>query len=186
MNDDKMIGLYFDRSEEAIAETDRKYGTACRKMAYNILGSPEDTEECVSDTYMRVWEVIPPKRPSKLGAFVVGIARHIALDMCRAASRLKNGGGYGSVGYDEIADCLPSAETVESAVDRGAVLKTVERFLSTLPRYKQIMFVRRYYYCSTCAEIADELHTTESNVKTSLLRIREKLRKYLEKEGIGI
>ncbi len=186
MNDDRIIELYFARSEDAITETDRKYGGACRSMAYNILGSHEDAEECVSDTYMRVWETIPPKRPSKLGAFVVGIARHVALDLYRAANRLKNGGGYNSVGYDEIADCLPAAETVESTVDRAAVLNAVEKFLSELPRDKQIMFVRRYYYCSTCGEIARDLHTTESSVKMSLMRLREKLRKYLEKEGISI
>jgi len=186
MNDDKIIGLYLERSENAITETDKKYGTACRSISYNILGSREDSEECVNDTYMRVWEAIPPARPSRFGAFVVGIARHIALDMYRAANRLKNGGGYKSVDFAEISGCLPSKESVETAVDRKAVIKAVETFLSSQPRDKQIMFVRRYYYCSTYEEIAGDLATTGESVRKSLTRLREKLRKYLEKEGIGI
>lgn len=186
MNDDRIIELYFDRSEDAITETDRKYGGTCRSMAYNILGSREDSEECVNDAYMRVWDAIPPKRPAKLGAFVVGTARHVALDMCRAANRLKNGGGYKSVDYDEIAGCLPSAESVEGTFDRQAVLKAVEKFLSEQSRKKQIMFVRRYFYCSTYGEIADDLHTNEDSVRMTLRRMRDKLRKFLEKEGIGI
>ena len=186
MNDDRIIELYFERSEDAITETDKKYGGTCRNMAYNILGNNEDSEECVNDTYMRVWEAIPPKRPEKFGAFVLGIVRHIAIDMCRAANRLKSGGGYRSVGYDEIADCLPSRESVEGEVNRKAVLGAVEKFLSVLPREKQVMFVRRYYYCSTYAEIAKDLHSTEEGVRKSLMRIREKLRKFLEKEGVEI
>ncbi|MBQ9382880.1 MAG: sigma-70 family RNA polymerase sigma factor [Ruminiclostridium sp.] len=186
MTDEKIIKLYFDRSEDAITETDKKYGGACRSVAYNILGSREDTEECTNDTYMEVWEVIPPKRPAKLGAFVVSIARHIALNMYAAANRIKNGRGYRSVGFDEIAECLPSKENVESEAEDKAVLKAVESFLSTLPREKQIMFVRRYYYGSTYGEIAADLNTGEDRVRMSLRRTREKLRKFLEKEGIGI
>ncbi len=186
MTDEKIIKLYFDRSEDAITETDRKYGGACRSVAYNILGSHEDTEECTNDTYLKMWEVIPPKRLTKLGAFVVSVTRHIALNMYAAANRIKNGRGYKSVDFDEIAECLPSKESVESEIDDKVVLKAVERFLSILPREKQIMFVRRYYYGSTYVEIAADLNTNEDKVRMSLQRMREKLRKYLEKEGIGI
>lgn len=186
MNDDRIIKLYFDRSEDAITETDKKYGGACRSVAYNILGSHEDSEECTNDTYMKVWDAIPPKKPAKLGAFVVTIARNIALDMYKAAKRIKNGGGFKSVDFDEIACCLPAKESVESAVDRQAVLNAVEKFLSTLPREKQIMFVRRFFYFSTYGEIAADLNTTEDRVRKSMTRTREKLREFLEKEGIGI
>ena len=186
MNDEKIIKLYFDRSNDAVRETDKKYGGACRSVAYNILGSHEDSEECTNDTYMEVWETIPPKHPAKFGAFVVGIARHIALDMYRAANRIKNGGGYKSVDFEEIALCLPAKESVESEVDRKAVLNAVEAFLSTQPRDKQIMFIRRYFYCSTYADIAGDLNTTEDRVRKSLMRMRNKLREHLEKEGIAI
>ena len=186
MNDDRIIKLYFDRSEDAIKETDKKYGGACRSVAYNILGSHEDSEECANDTYLKVWDTIPPQRPKKFGAFVICIARHLALDMYRAANRVKNGGGYKSVDFEEIADCLPSKESTEGTVDRKAVIKAVEKFLSMLPRNKQIMFIRRYFYCSTYSDIAADLHTSEDQVRKSLTRTREKLRAFLEKEGIEI
>ena len=186
MDDEMIIKLYFDRSEDAISETDKKYGAKCRATAYNILRSREDSEECVSDTYLRLWDTIPPKHPEKLGAFVLRVARNLALNLFKSNERLRRGGGYKAVDYDEIAGCLPSSETVESAVDRAAVLKAVESFLSTLPRDKRNMFVRRYFYCCTFKEIADAMHLTEGSVKMSLQRTREKLREYLEKEGIGI
>ncbi len=186
MNDEKIIELYFARSEDAITETDRKYGTCCRRTAFGILGSHEDSDECVNDTYMKVWDAIPPERPAKLGAFVVRIVRNIALDLFRRRSSVKNGGGYNSVDFEEIAECLPAAETVESAVNRQAVLNAVQKFLSGLPKEKRVMFVRRYFYCCTCAEIADELGISEGKAKVTLQRTREKLREYLEKEGIGI
>lgn len=186
MNDEKIIKLFFDRSETAIAETDKKYGGACRSVAYNILGNRGDSEECVNDTYMRVWDIIPPKHPTKLGAFVVGIARHIALDMRRASGRLKNGGALNAVDFSEISECLPAKDSVESSVDRRAVIAAVERFIASLPRDRQIMFIRRYFYCSTYDEIADELATTGERVRKILTRLREKLRKALEKEGIDI
>ena len=186
MKDEKIVGLYFQRSENAIAETDKKYGGACRTMTYNILGSREDSEECVSDTYMKVWEAIPPSRPEKLGSFVLHIARNLALDLFRRRGTARNGSGYSSVSFDEIAECLPSPESVEGAADRRAVLAALERFLSGLSPDKRSMFVRRYYYCCTFAEIAADMHTTEGRVKMSVGRTREKLRAFLEKEGIEI
>ena len=186
MNDEKIIELYFARSETAIAETDKKYGGSCRKTAFGILGNHEDTEECVNDTYLKVWNVIPPQRPTMLGAFVMRIARNIAIDLLRHRKAFKNGSGYGAVDYDEIADCLPSGDTIESTADRNAAAKAIESYLATLTQEKQIMFVRRYFYCSTCADIAAELHTTEGKVKMSLQRMRKKLREHLEKEGIVI
>ena len=186
MNDEKIIELYFARSEDAIAETDKKYGECCRKTAYGILGNREDSEECTNDTYLKVWDVIPPQKPARLGAFVLRILRNIAIDLLRHRSFSKYGGGYGTVGYDEIADCLPSPESIEGAADRMAVRRAVEKFLSALPREKQIMFMRRYFYCRTCTEIAHDLNMTEGKVKMSLQRMRGKLREQLEKEGIGI
>ena len=186
MNDEKIIELYFTRSEDAITETDKKYGGACRSTAYNILGNHEDTEECVNDTYMKVWNVIPPQRPAKLGSFVMRIVRNLAIDIYKKRNAVKNRNGYNTVSFDEISEFLPVSENVESIADRNAVLKAVESFLQTLPRDKRIMFVRCYFYCSKYGDIAKELHTTEGNVTVTLRRIREKLRSYLEKEGMEI
>ncbi len=186
MNDEKIIELYFARSENAITETDKKYGESCRKTAYSILGSHEDSEECTNDTYLKVWDVIPPQRPTKLGAFVMRILRNLAIDLLRHRTAFKSGGGYCSVGYDEIAECLPSSESVESTADRNSARKAVEKYLSSLPRDKKIMFMKRYFSCCTYADIAEDLNMTEGKVKMSLQRMREKLREHLEKEGIVI
>ncbi len=186
MNDEKIIELYFARSEDAITETDKKYGGYCRTVTYNITGSREDSEECVNDTYMKVWNVIPPQRPPKLGAFVARIARNIAINLKRAREMQIRSGNYGAVRYDEISECLPSRENVERTADDRAVLGAIERFLSTLPRDRQIMFVRRYWYFSSYEDIASDLGRTEGQVKMTLHRTRIKLREYLEKEGIDI
>ena len=186
MTDEKIIELYFARSENAIAETDKKYGSYCRTMTYNILGSHEDSEECVNDTYLRVWDAVPPTRPKRFGAFVAGIARNLALDIRKAKGRLSRGGGYGSLSFDEISECLPAQESVERTADSDEALAAVERFIRTQSRDKQIMFIRRYYYFSTCAQIAADLNMTEGKVKMTLQRMRTKLREYLEREGIDV
>ncbi len=186
MNDNDIIELYFARSEDAVAETDKKYGSACRNTAYNILGNREDSEECTNDTYLKVWNVIPPERPVKFCAFIMRIVRNLAIDMCKKRGRLKNGCGYQTVDFDEISEFLPSPNTVESTVSRQELLKSIEKFLFRLPKNKRVMFVRRYFYCSTYSEIASALHMTESAVTSALRRTREKLREHLEKEGIEI
>ena len=186
MNDNDIIELYNARSEDAISETDKKYGGACRHTAYNVLGNREDSEECVNDTYLKVWNVIPPERPLKLCAFIMRIVRNHAIDMCKKRGRLKSGSGYQTVDFDEIAEFLPAANTVEGDVNRKALLKAIETFLFRLPKDKRVMFVRRYFYCSTYSDIAADLHMTESAVTSTLRRTREKLRAHLEKEGIEI
>jgi len=186
MNDKDIIELYNARSEDAIAQTDKKYGSACRHTAYNILGSYEDSEECVSDTYLQVWNVIPPKQPEKFGAFVLRIARNLAVNMFKKRGRLKNGGGYSTVSFEEISEFLPSKNTVEGSVDRQMFMNALDRFLTALPKNKRVMFVQRYFYCSTYSDIANEMHLTVENVTASVRRTREKLREFLEKEGIGI
>ena len=186
MNDKDIIGLFNARSEEAISETDKKYGGVCRHTAYNILGNHEDTEECVNDTYLKVWNVIPPKQPEKLGAFILRIVRNSAINLFKQRGSLKNGGGYSSVSFEEISEFLPAADDVDISVDRRAFTDALERFLNTLPKNRRVMFVRRYFYCSTYSDIAKEMHITEGSAAASVRRTREKLREFLEKEGIRI
>ena len=186
MNDNEIIELYNARSEKAIDETDRKYGRHCRNTAYNILRDHEDSEECVNDTYLKVWNVIPPQRPARFGAFIMRIVRNLAVDLCIKRGALKNGGEFTSVSFEEIAEFLPADESIESIVNRQAVLAAIEAFLRALPKNKRIMFVRRYFFCSTYAEIANDLGTTEGSVTMTLRRLREKLRKHLEEEGVEI
>ncbi|MCR4779638.1 MAG: RNA polymerase sigma factor [Ruminiclostridium sp.] len=186
MKDEKIIELYFARSETAINETDKKYGACCRSMTLNILGSREDSEECVNDTYLKVWDTIPPERPVKLGAFVIRIARNLAFDLRKAKSRLIRGGGFEAVSFDEIAECLPAAGDTESKADSRAALAAVEKFIFSLSREKQTVFMRRYFYMQSCTDIAADLGIPEGKVKMTLKRTRDKLREYLEKEGIDV
>ncbi len=186
MNDEKIIELYFARSEAAITETDRKYGACCRSMTMNILGSREDSEECVNDTYLKVWDTIPPERPARLGAFVIRIARNLAFDLRKAKNRLIRGGGFESVSFDEIAECLPAASDTESTADSRAALAAVEKFILSLSREKQTIFMRRYFYMQSCADIAAGLGISEGKVKMILKRTRDGLREYLGKEGIEV
>ena len=186
MNDNEIIGLYFDRSESAISETDTKYGSYCRKLTFGILCSREDSEECVNDTYMKLWDTIPPTRPKRLAAYIAGVARNLALNMRRASGAAKRGGSDTALAFDEIAECLPSSETVESAVDENELVRALNAFLAGLDREKQKIFMLRYYHFFSVSDIADELHISDAKVRTTLHRTREKLRRYLEKEGIDV
>jgi len=186
MNDNEIIELYNKRSEEAIAETDKAYGRYCRSLTYAILGSREDSEECVNDTYMKLWELIPPKKPPSLGAFTAKIARNLAINRREMLSADKRGGGMLAVDYNEISDCLPSADTVEKKADESELTAALERFLRSLPNDKRRIFLKRYWGFMSVADIARETGRSESNIKTTLHRVREKLRKFLEKEGINI
>jgi RNA polymerase sigma-70 factor (ECF subfamily) len=186
MTDNEIIGLFFARSEEALTETDRAYGAYCRSLTMNILGSREDSEECVNDTYMKLWEEIPPKRPPNLGAFTAKIARNLALNRRSAASAAKRGGGLHAIDYDEIAGCLPDRDTVERQTDERELTEALERFLRALPNEKRLIFMKRYWGFMSVSDIALEMNISETKVKTTLHRTREKLRKFLGKEGIEV
>jgi len=186
VTDNDIMELYFSRSENAIAETDKKYGAYCRSMTYSILGSREDSEECVNDTYLKVWDTIPPERPRKFGAFLSAIARNIALNMRRSRSAVKRGGGNAEAVYDEIAEVVADSSTVESEFDDRELVRTLNAFLASVGGEKQKIFMKRYYHFRSVSEIAEEMGISEEKVKTTLHRTREKLKKYLEKEGIGL
>lgn len=186
MNDNEIIELYFARSEEAIAETDKAYGRYCRSLTYGILGNRQDSEECVNDTYMKLWEQIPPKRPPRLGAFAAKIARNLALNRREMLAADKRGGGMSAVDYDEISGCLPAADTVEKKADENELTAALERFLRTLKKDTRQIFLKRYWGFMTVADIARDMDISENSVKTSLHRTREKLRRFLVKEGIDI
>lgn len=186
MNDNEIIELYFARAENAISETDKKYGAYCRGITYNILGSREDSEECVNDTYMKAWNSIPPQRPRKLGSFLSTLARNAALNMKRGLAALKRGGGNADTAYDELAECVADTHTVEQEFDDKELVRVLNAFLSKLGGEKQKMFMKRYYRFMSISEIAAEMGISENSVKITLHRIREKLKKELEKEGIGL
>lgn len=184
MEDQQIIELYNERSETAISETAKKYGKYCYTIAYHILYNEQDSEECVNDTYLRTWEAIPPQYPNKLSAFLGKITRNLALNRYRYYSRQKRGDGQVALALEELQECIPDSNSVEQELEEEYLIEMLNRFLYDLPREKRMIFLRRYWYLSSIQEIAVDYEMSESKVKMTLLRVRNKLKQVLEKEGI--
>lgn len=183
MEDERIIALFFARSEQAVAALAAKYERLIYQIAHNILGQPEDARECVNDTYLGVWNAIPPARPDPLTAFVCRIARNTALKRRRARAAAKRDGGW-ERSLDELAEAIPapSAEEDWSAAELG---RAVDRFLDTLDRESRVLFVRRYWFGDPVRQLAALTGRTENNVSVRLSRLRGRLRTYLEQEGFS-
>ena len=185
MDDSRIVDLYWDRDERAVEETAQKYGPYCQQIAMNILRNLQDAEECVNDTYLRTWNTIPPQRPTKLGAFVGKITRHLSLDKFKARSAEKRLGDSFGLSLEELEGCLPSGD-FEADLDAQAIGAAINRFLGKeLPTARKI-FVCRYFYGDSIEDICRRFSMTEAKVKSSLFRSRNRLRAHLEKEGIGL
>ncbi len=185
MNDREIIDLYWARAEQAITETARRYGRYCHAIAYNILHSREDSEECVNDTWLRAWEAMPPHRPERLDTFLGKITRNLALNRWEKAAAAKRGSRQVAVAIEELHDCLPAADNIEHALDSMALTEALNRFLAAMPAETRRIFIQRYWYMRSIKSIAAELGAGESKVKMALLRARAELKQYLEKEGIN-
>ena len=183
MNDKNIVDLYFNRDEEAITQTDKKYGRYCYSIAYNILTNKEDAEESVSDTYMTAWRAIPPRRPSVLSAFLGKITRHISIDRWRERSAYKRGGGEVTLALEELEDCVAGLQNVEMEYERKELIRAYVKFLDTLPITDRRVFLCRYWYVDSVEAIAEKFGFSQSKVKTMLYRTRKKLRKTLWEEG---
>lgn len=183
MDDSEIIDLFFERSEQAIDELDKKHGKTVRKTAKNILHDQQDAEECANDAYLGVWNNIPPQRPHPLIAFVCRIVRNLAISRLRRETAQKRGCGLDLV-LEEIEDFLPSGQDVEKELEAKELAERVNRFLSTLPYEDRFLFVRRYFFADAVKEIAADAGMKESRVSLRLYRLRDKLKKSLEKEGL--
>lgn len=184
MDDQQIIELYWNRSDEAIAQTQKKYGRLCYKIAFNILGNPQDSEECVNDTYLRAWNVIPPKRPQKLSAFLCRITRNQALKRYASNTADKRGGGEVPLALEELAGCIPAPGSVTAQTEQRELTCQLNGFLAELPGEVRGIFLRRYWGLESVRVIALALGISESKVKVTLHRTRKKLKNYLEQEGI--
>lgn len=184
MEDEQIVELYWQRSDQAIAESDRKYGAYCHTIARNICGSTEDAEECVSDTWLSAWNQIPPKRPGILSAFFGAITRNCAINRVRAARREKRGGGQTDLVLSELGECVAAPDNVEQEIEKKELEKAVRTFVSRLRPGEKNIFLARYYFLSPVAEIARRLGYSESKVKTTLYRLRNRLADYLKEEGL--
>ncbi len=184
MDDEKIIELYWSRSEAAISETDCKYGNYCFSIAKNILANKEDAEESVSDTYLAAWNAMPPQRPSLLATFLGKITRNLAIDRWRAQNRQKRGGGEIILALEELEDCIGAGQSVDAAMERKRFVSVFNHFLDTLPETERRIFLCRYWYLDPVAEIADRFGFSVSKVTSMLHRTRKKLHTVLEKEEL--
>ena len=186
MEDNQIIQLYFDRSEEAIYQTEAKYGNYCHTIAFNILHNLEDSEECVNDTFWKVWGIIPPRKPKRLAAFLGKITCNLSLDMYRHYSAEKRRGGEMAIALDELSECISAPESQEDPIEKLVLTDVLNHFLASLSVENRKIFMRRYWYVSSVKEIALDYGITESKVKMSLYRSRILLKTILEKEGIAL
>ncbi|MGN1452102.1 MAG: RNA polymerase sigma factor [Eubacteriales bacterium] len=184
MEDEKIVELFFARSEKAIDLAQEKYGGLSRRIAGNILGTREDAEECVSDAFFRLWNRIPPEKPRRLGAFVAAITRNLSLDALEKRKAFRRGGGQTDVCLEELEECLPdgAADAADSIVLKDAL----NGFLAGLKPETRRIFLKRYWYMCSISEIAEDCGVGESKVKMSLLRARKELKRRLEREEIEI
>ncbi len=185
MEDTAIVDLYWQRSDRALSETDKKYGRYCHSIAYHICGAREDAEECVNDTYLRAWNSMPTERPSALGAFLGRITRNLALDRIKARNTVKRGGGQAPLALSELEDCIPGGTSPERALEEKELEAAIGRFVAALPKAEKTVFVLRYFYLVPIDEIAEKLQFSSGKVKSMLFRSRKKLRAALEKEGLA-
>ena len=183
MEDRRIVELYWQRSEDAIAETASKYGNYLHSIAYQVLSNTQDAEECVNDTYSAAWNAMPPHRPSVLSTFLGKITRRISIDRWRKYSAEKRGGGEVALALDELADCVSGSGSVEEAAERRELKNLIDRFLDALPTTERKVFLCRYWYLDSVSSIAKQFGFSESKVTSMLHRTRAKLRAVLEKEG---
>ncbi len=184
MEDAAIVDLYWERSDQAISETEQKYGKYCNTIAYNICGTREDAEECVNDTWLSAWNQMPDKRPAVLSAFLGCITRNFALNLLKARNRHKRGGGEAALALEELSDCVPGGIDVERSVEERELERAVGRFVAGLPQRERAVFVLRYWRLVPLAEISERLGFSQSKTKSMLFRTRKRLRAYLQEEGL--
>lgn len=183
-DDLRIIELYFERDEQAIKETDSKYGKLCHSIAYNILNNREDSEECVNDTYVGVWNAIPPTRPNNFMAFICKIARNLSLKRLEFTKREKRSADI-IISFEELVAVLPDERYAPNISDED-IGKVISEFLRNQKEDAKNVFIRKYYFFDSISEIAKRYSFTESKVKNMLFYTRNKLKDYLIKEGVEI
>ena len=183
MEDERIVMLYWERNEAAIEETNLKYGNYCYTIAYNLLHSHEDANECVNDTWSSAWNAIPPEKPTKLQCFLARITRNIAIDRYRYDFAQKRSAKAKSP-IDEYWECIPNADAPHE--DELALKQAINGFLASLDPRTRVVFLRRYWYSMSVKDIADGMHLSESHISVILHRTRAKFKEHLMKEGIFV
>ena len=183
MEDKAILDLYFARDEQAIMETDRKYGGYCYSVANRILCNQEDSEETVSDTYWHTWNSIPPHRPSFLKLFLAKVTRNLAFTRWRKQSAAKRGGGETELVLEELAGCIPGREQIDDQLNEKELVRSIQEFLDTLAERDRAIFLHRYFFVEDADTISARYGMKRTTVNVILSRTRTKLKTYLTQEG---
>lgn len=183
MEDSKIVEMYFNRDEEAIPETRKKYEKYCYSISYNILNNREDVQECLNDTYLHAWNSIPPNKPSILSTYLGKIIRRLSIDRYRKDKAYKRGGSEYTISLDELEECVSNNATTKDIIDEQSLVETINRFLSMLSKSERTMFILRYFYFYSIEEICERFGYKESKTKMVLKRTRDKLKDYLIEKG---
>lgn len=183
MEDQKILDLFFQRSQRAIEETDKKYGSYLYKIAHNILSDREDSKECVNDTYFGAWNAIPPKRPGFLGAFLGKMTRYISIDRWRKRTAKQRGGGEILRSLEELQECI-AADDIEQEINRQELARVFREFLFSLSEQERNVFLSRYWYLESVKAISQASGFSQSKIHSMLHRLRERLAKKLQQEGL--
>lgn len=178
IDDEKIIEMFFERSEQAIRELDIKYGKICHNLSYNIVNNRQDAEECVNDAYLGAWNAIPPVRPNPLLSYIVKIVRNISLKIYWRKEAAKRSGHY-TVALEEIEAYIADPNTVEAEIEARELARIIGEFLDTLTLENRVIFMRRYWFADSYKDIGELMGLSEKNISVRLTRIREKMKQYL-------
>lgn len=186
MDDEIIVKLYWDRNQEAIPETEKKYGKYCTYIAQSILGNMEDVEECVNDTYLCAWNSIPPHKPNTLSTYLGKIVRNLSFNRYKHNKADKRGGGELPLVLDELAEYVSGKDDVEQEVDRKELIGAINGFLDSLSEEKRGIFICRYWYTESISGIASRYGLKEGSISVILNRLRKKLHDYLVERGFEL
>lgn len=185
MEDKQIIALFEKRSEQAIYELAAKYESLCKSLAYHILGDSQDAEECVNDAYLAMWNRIPPEQPDPLSVYLSAIVRNIAITRYHTNTAKKRNSSY-TLALHELANSIPCPISLENELEGQQLTACMNAFLKTLNKNNRVLFIRRYWYGDSIEELSSLFGVRHHTVSVRLFRIREKLKKYLQKEGVQI
>ena len=183
MDDQSIVELYLQRDENAIKESRNKYEAYCYRIAMNILSVAEDVEECINDTWISVWNRIPPVIPKSLKAFLGKLVRDISLSRYRAVHAKKRYNGIELI-LDELAECIPSEQDIQKSLEQKELSETVNGWLDSLPQEDRVLFVKRYYYGETVKQLSEMQSCTENQMAQKMMKLRNKLKAHLLSGGV--
>lgn len=183
MEDNKIIDLFFERSDNAIAELSHKYGNICMKISKNILGSSQDAEECVNDALLAVWNKIPPEKPNPLAAFLYKVTRNISINKLKYNSAERRNSQY-NVCLEELEECISDTSTVENEISSAELSKCLNEFLDSLDEENRMLFVRRYWFMDSYKDLSSLSGMKEGTVRTRIARIKKELKEFLTRKGV--